>query len=183
MKAGDHAADRLTLAGRVQIYTGSGKGKTTAALGQAVRAAGHGLRTYVGQFMKGRPYGEIDALRRLPLITIEQYGGPDCLRREEVTADDVARAKRGLARALEAMSSGRYDLVVLDEVNVAVWFDLLDTEEVLAFIDRRPEHVELILTGRYAPAAVVEKADLVTDMREVKHYYREGVQARDGIER
>jgi len=183
MKAYAHTADRPTLRGRVQVYTGGGKGKTTAALGQAVRAAGYGLRTYVGQFMKGRHYGELDALRHLPLITVEQYGGPDCVRRQDVSAQDVARAKQGLARALEAMGSGRYDLLVLDEVNVAVWFGLLDVEEVLAFIDRRPEDIELILTGRCAPATVVEKADLVTDMREVKHYYRQGVQARDGIER
>ena len=183
MSAPGGTPQRLTLTGRVHVYTGCGKGKTTAALGQAVRAAGYRLRTYVGQFMKGRPYGELDALRRIPLITIEQYGGTDCLRREEVTAEDVARAQRGLGRALDAMRSGRYDLVVLDEVNVAVWFGLLDTANVLAFIDRRPEHVELILTGRYAPTEVVERADLVTDMREVKHYYREGVPARDGIER
>jgi cob(I)alamin adenosyltransferase len=183
MNAVSRAGDRLALSGRVQVYTGNGKGKTTAALGQAVRAAGYRLRTYVGQFMKGRRYGELDALHRIPLITIEQYGGTDCLRREEVTPEDVARAQRGLGRALDAMCSGRYDLVVLDEVNVAVWFGLLDTANVLAFIDRRPEHVELILTGRYAPTEVVERADLVTDMREVKHYYREGVPARDGIER
>jgi cob(I)alamin adenosyltransferase len=169
--------------GQVQVYTGDGKGKTTAALGLAVRAAGHGLRTYVGQFMKGRRYGELEALRGHPLITIEQYGGTHCVRREDVTADDVARASRGLERAREAMISGRYAIVVLDEVSVAMWFGLLSTEEVLAFVDRRPKSVELILTGRYAVPEVIEKATLVTEMREVKHYYRDGVAARDGIER
>jgi cob(I)alamin adenosyltransferase len=169
--------------GQIQVYTGDGKGKTTAALGLAVRAAGHGLRTYVGQFMKGQRYGELEALRGHPLITIEQYGGTRCIRREDVTADDVARAHRGLERALEAMTSGRYAIVVLDEVNVAMWFGLLSTEEVLAFVDRRPNQVELVLTGRHAVPEVIEKANLVTDMREVKHYYRDGLPARDGIER
>jgi cob(I)alamin adenosyltransferase len=169
--------------GQVQVYTGDGKGKTTAALGLAIRAAGHGLRTYIGQFMKGQRYGELEALRGHPLITIEQYGGTHCVRREDVDADDVARARQGLARAFEAMLSGRYAIVVLDEVNVALWFGLLAAEEVLAFVDRRPKPVELLLTGRRAPAEVMEKADLVTEMREVKHYYRDGVAARDGIER
>jgi cob(I)alamin adenosyltransferase len=169
--------------GQIQVYTGDGKGKTTAAVGLAVRAAGHGLRTYVGQFMKGQRYGELEALRGHPLITIEQYGGTHCVRREDVTADDVAHAHRGLERALEAMLSGRYAIVVLDEVNVAMWFGLLAAEEVLAFVERRPEPVELILTGRYAVPEVIEMATLVTEMREVKHYYRDGVPARDGIER
>jgi cob(I)alamin adenosyltransferase len=169
--------------GRMQVYTGDGKGKTTAALGLALRAAGHGLRTYVGQFMKGQSYGEIEALRGHPLITIEQYGGTRCVRREDVTADDVSRARGGLDHALQAMLSGRYAIVVLDEVNVALSFGLLSTEDVLAFVDRRPDPVELVLTGRHAAAEVMEKADLVTDMREVKHYYRDGVSARDGIER
>jgi cob(I)alamin adenosyltransferase len=168
---------------QVQVYTGDGKGKTTAALGLAVRAAGHGLRTYVGQFLKGQRYGELDALRGHPLITIEQYGSSDCVRRDDISPDDVARAPRGLARAREAMLSGRYALVVLDEVNVAMKFGLLSTEEVLAFVDRRPRQVELILTGRYAAPEVIERATLVTEMKEVKHYYRGGVPARDGIER
>jgi cob(I)alamin adenosyltransferase len=169
--------------GYVQVYTGDGKGKTTAALGVAVRAAGHGFRTYVGQFMKGQSYGEIEALRDHPLITIEQYGSPRCLRREDVTVDDVARARQGMERALDAMASGRYEIVVLDEVNVALWFGLVSTQAVLAFLDRRPSHVELILTGRRAAAEVIERADLVTEMTQVKHYYHEGVPARDGIER
>lgn len=169
--------------GYVQVYTGDGKGKTTAALGLAVRAAGHGLRTYIGQFMKGQSYGEIEALRDHPLITIEQYGSARCLRREDVTADDLARARRGLEAALDAMTSGRYEIVVLDEVNVAMWFGLLSTEAVLAFLDQRPPGVELILTGRRAVAEVMERADLVTEMKSVKHYYDQGVLARDGIER
>jgi len=176
--------DRRRLSrGYIQVYTGDGKGKTTAALGLALRASGHGLRTYIGQFMKGQRYGELDALRDHPYITIEQYGDVRCIRREEVTPEHVAQAHRGLERAREAMLSGRYDLVVLDEVNVAIWFGLLDVEEVLALLDERPEGVELVLTGRRAPRELIARADLVTEMREVKHYYQQGVTARRGIER
>lgn len=169
--------------GYVQVYTGDGKGKTTAALGLALRASGHGMHTYIGQFMKGQPYGELDALRDHPHITIEQYGDVRCIRREEVTPKHVAQARQGLERAREAMLSGKYDIVVLDEVNVTVWFGLLDVEEVLAFLDEKPEPVEVVLTGRRAPQELIERADLVTEMREVKHYYEQGVLAREGIER
>jgi cob(I)alamin adenosyltransferase len=169
--------------GYVQVYTGDGKGKTTAALGLALRASGHGMRTYIGQFMKGQHYGELEALRDHPYVTIEQYGDVRCIRREEVTPEHVAQARRGLERAREAMLSGRYDIVVLDEVNVAIWFGLLTVEEVLAFLDEKPGEVELVLTGRRAPDPLIERADLVTEMREVKHYYQQGVGARKGIER
>jgi len=169
--------------GYVQVYTGDGKGKTTAALGLALRASGHGMHTYVGQFMKGQTYGELDALRDNSYITIEQYGDVRCIRREEVTPEHVAQAHRGLERALEAMLSGQYAIVVLDEVNVSIWFGLLTVEEVLAFLDQRPDDVEVILTGRRAPQELIDRADLVTEMREVKHYYEQGVTARKGIER
>jgi len=175
--------DQRLTRGYVQVYTGDGKGKTTAALGLALRASGHEMRTYIGQFMKGQRYGELDALRDHPHITIEQYGDVRCIRREEVTPEHVAQARRGLARAREAMLSGEYDIIVLDEVNVTVWFRLLDVEQVLAFLDEKPERVEVILTGRRAPQELIERADLVTEMREVKHYYEQGVLARDGIER
>jgi cob(I)alamin adenosyltransferase len=167
----------------VQIYTGDGKGKTTAALGLALRASGHGLRTYIGQFMKGQHYGELDAVRELSLITIEQYGDVRCIRREEVTAEHVEQARRGLAAARQAMLSGRYDIVVLDEINVAIWFGLIDVDDVLDLLCNRPPDVELILTGRRAPAELIERADLVTEMRCTKHYYEQGVGARIGIER
>lgn len=169
--------------GYVQVYTGDGKGKTTAALGLALRASGHGMHTYIGQFMKGQHYGELDALRDHPYITVEQYGDVRCIRREEVTPEHVAQAHQGLERAREAMLSGRYDIVVLDEVNVAIWFGLLTVEEVLTFIEQKPPDVELILTGRRAPQEIIDRADLVTEMREVKHYYQQGVMARKGIER
>ena len=169
--------------GFVQVYTGNGKGKTTAAFGLALRAAGHDLRTYIGQFMKGRMYGEVQALRDHPLIEIEQYGDALCLRREEVTAEHAARARRGMERAREKMCSGDFDMVILDEVNVTIWFGMLAVDEVLALLEQRPPGVEVILTGRYAPEEILAKADLVTEMREGKHYFAQGVQARDGIER
>jgi cob(I)alamin adenosyltransferase len=168
--------------GYVQIYTGDGKGKTTAALGLALRAAGYGMHTYIGQFIKGRPYGELEALSDHPCITIEQYGDVHHVQRKEITPEHVARVRRGLERVREAMHSGQYDLVVLDEVNVVLWFKLLRVEEVLALLDDRPLNVEVILTGRRAPQQLIDRADLVTEMREVKHYYQQGVMARQGIE-
>lgn len=167
----------------VQVYTGNGKGKTTAAIGLSVRAAGHGLKTYIGQFMKGQFYGELSALKNFPLITIEQYGDPGCIRKEDVTPNHVDQAHRGLEKIKAAMHSGQYDILVLDEVNVAVWFGLLTVEEVLAVLDQRPDHIEVILTGRNAPKEFLAAADLVTEMKDVKHYYTRGVLARDGIER
>jgi len=159
--------------GFVQVYTGNGKGKTTAAFGLALRAAGHGLQTYIGQFMKGQMYGEVQALRDNPLVEIEQYGD----------AEHAARARRGMERAREKMCSGDFDMVILDEVNVTIWFGMLAVDEVLELLEQRPPGVEVILTGRYAPAEILAKADLVTEMREVKHYFAQGVLARDGIER
>jgi len=167
----------------VQIYTGDGKGKTTAAIGLAVRAAGHGMRTYVGQFMKGQIYGELTALKDHPLIVIEQYGDSRCIRREEVTPTHVRQAEDGLKRAENAMLSGNYDIVVLDEINVAVWFGLVPVTGVLDFLKKRPETVEVVLTGRNAPKELLDAADLVTEMREIRHYYTQGILARDGIER
>ena len=171
-----------TRKGYVHIYTGDGKGKTTAAIGLAIRAAGHGMKSYIGQFMKGMHYGELDALKAIPLITIEQYGGNCCIRREDVTEMDVKRAKDGLIRAKTAMHSGHYDLLILDEINVTIWFGLLTVSEVLPLLSERPAHLELILTGRRAPQEFLDEADLVTEVVKVKHYFDRGVQARKGIE-
>jgi cob(I)alamin adenosyltransferase len=167
----------------IQVYTGDGKGKTTAALGLAIRAAGHGIRTYIGQFMKGQPYGELIALRDHPSITIEQFGGAHCIRREEVTEEDRSRARAGLERATKAMLSRRYGIVVLDEINVALWFGLIPETELLDFLARRPGDVEVVLTGREATERLIREAHLVTEFKQVKHYYEQGVLARDGIER
>lgn len=169
--------------GFVQVYTGNGKGKTTAALGLALRMAGNGGRVFFGQFMKGRLYGEHRALSTLPRIDVRTFGGPRCLRREEVTEKDREMARRGLEICRQAMLSGRYDLVVLDEINVALWFGLVSDEAVKTFLDERPGKTELLLTGRYAPRWLIERADLVTEMKLIKHYYDAGVMARDGIER
>jgi cob(I)alamin adenosyltransferase len=173
------------MSGYVQVYTGNGKGKTTAALGLAMRAAGHGLRTYIAQFLKGRPTGEIEAAKKLaPDIRIEQFGRTGFVTVKDGGPDDEDRdlARAGLVRVREAMASGEYRIVVLDEVNTAVHFKILTEAEVLDLIERRPAEVELVLTGRYAPASFIDRADLVTDMTEVKHYHGRGVRAREGIE-
>jgi len=170
--------------GYVQVYTGNGKGKTTAALGLAFRAAGNEFHVFIGQFMKGQKYGELEAAKRLsPYITIEQFGKPTFVHVDKATEEDIQLAKKGLARSREAMLSGKYDIVILDEINVAIFFKLVTTENVLSFIEEKPTGVELILTGRYAPKELIEKADLVTEMKEIKHYYAQGVQARKGIEK
>ncbi len=173
------------LHGLIQVYTGNGKGKTTAALGLAVRAAGWKLRTYIGQFLKGQPTGEISALAGLaPLISIEQFGRTEFVNVAEGFEDeDADRARRGLERSRAALLSGSYDLVILDEVAVAAHFKLLSEADVLDLMAARPENVELVLTGRYAPESWLAQADLVTEMVEVKHYYAAGVRARPGIER
>jgi len=170
--------------GYVHVYTGDSKGKTTAALGLAFRASGNGLKTYIGQFMKGQKYGELKAAEMMkPYITIEQYGRDTFIHVKGPTEKDVRMAKDGLARAKEAMLSGNYDIVVFDEINVAHYFNLVTLEEMMDIISSKPEGVEVVFTGRKAPPEVIEAADLVTEMKEIKHYYRKGVQARDGIER
>lgn len=171
--------------GYIQVYTGNGKGKTTAALGLALRAAGCGLRSYIGQFLKGQPYGELAAVRKLaPLITIEQFGRKGFVHvTENPDEDDIRRAREGLEKCHHAMLSGRYAVVILDEVNVALHFRLLSVKDVLGLLDQKPGDVEIIMTGRYAPPALVRRADLVTEMKEKKHYYARGVRARTGIEK
>jgi len=172
--------------GRIQVYTGNGKGKTTAALGLALRAAGHGLRTYVGQFLKGQPTGELEAVKPLaPLIVIEQFGRKGFIKVTEGGPDDedVDRARRALGKCRGAMLSGDFRVVVLDEVNTAVHFKLLAEQEVLEVLAEKPAGVELVLTGRYAPPSFIDKADLVTEMRDVKHYGDRGLKAREGIEK
>jgi cob(I)alamin adenosyltransferase len=179
------ASGARTFQGLIQVYTGSGKGKTTAALGLALRAAGHGMRTYFGQFLKGQPTGEIAALERVaPLIRIEQFGRRGFIRVTEGPEDeDVERARQGLRKCLEAMLSGEYRIVVFDEVNTAVHLKVLEEREVLDVLDRKPPEVEAVLTGRYAPQAFLDRADLVTEMKDIKHYGDRGVRAREGIER
>ena len=170
--------------GFIQIYTGNGKGKTTAAIGQAVRAAGFGLKSYIVQFMKEFPYNEQKSLKHLTeLITIEQFAGDDFVYKKEPPGKiEIDKAHRGLAKAKAKMLSGKYDMIILDEVCVSIYFGLFSDEEILTFMKQKPENVELILTGRYCPDKLLDKADLVTEMKEIKHYYQDGITARKGIE-
>lgn len=190
--------------GYVQVYTGNGKGKTTAAIGLAIRALGAGLRVLFLQFMKSKVYSEHQILPQLsPLLTLETLGKPFFIAHEgtlsaeqlaqwgddvvvfppgQPPADYLAIIQSGIKRAHEAVSSGDYDLVVLDEINVALHFQLVTWPQVKAILANRPASVELILTGRGAPPELLEQADLVTEMREIKHYYQQGIAARPGIE-
>jgi cob(I)alamin adenosyltransferase len=169
--------------GCVQVYTGNGKGKTTAALGLALRAVGRGLKVCVFQFIKGGgPYGEhLIAEKLAPLFTIIQSGRPGWVNTKDISEDRQV-AQDALLRAQEILTSNAYDLVVLDEINGAVNFGLIDVEQVLDLIALKPERVELVLTGRNVHERVIEAADLVTEMREIKHYYAAGIPARTGIE-
>jgi len=168
--------------GYVQVYTGKGKGKTTAALGLALRAAGAGLRVFFAQFIKGRVYSEIKALERFAdLVTVRQFGRGRFVGGAPAP-EDVETARRGLDEARAVLAAGEHCLVVLDEANVAADLGLFTVDELLAVVDAKPEGVELLLTGRNAPPELVARADLVTEMAEIKHYYSRGVKARTGIE-
>jgi cob(I)alamin adenosyltransferase len=171
--------------GYTHVYTGSGKGKTTAALGLALRAAGHGLRVLMVQFLKGSdPTGEKRALEEfLPAIRILARGRGGVLDPSDLLPEDRILATEALEEARREIISGAWDVVVLDEVNSACYLGLLDVPDILGIMDARPGGVELILTGRGAPEEVLEKADLVTEMKEIKHYFHRGVTAREGIER
>lgn len=170
--------------GFIQVYTGNGKGKTTAAIGQAIRAAGAGIKSYIIQFMKEYPYSELNSLKYLSeWITIEQKGGDDFVYKKELPSEEEkTKAGDALKKAEEYMISGSFDIIVLDEVLVSVYFKLLTTNEIISVINKKPEPVELILTGRYCPEEIIELADLVTEMKEIKHYYTKGVLSRKGIE-
>lgn len=168
--------------GCTQVYTGDGKGKTTAALGLALRAAGAGLPVLFAQFCKARHASEHEALTRFAdLITVRQYGEVSFIQ-DLPSAADIARARAGLAEVREALLSGQYRVVILDEINLVTHFDLVPVAEVLELIEIRPEQVELVLTGRRADPQVMAAADLVTEMLELKHPYKEGLQSRRGIE-
>jgi len=171
--------------GYVQLYTGNAKGKTTAALGLAFRAMGCGMRTYVGQFMKGLHYGELDAAKMVePYIVIEQFGKDTFIHvQDPPEAEDVSMAQDGLRKARDAMLSCEFDIVIFDEIITSHHFHLITLEDMFSLISSKPENVEIIFTGRYAPEELIARADLVTEMREIKHYFQDGVQARTGIER
>jgi len=169
--------------GLVQVFTGNGKGKTSAALGAVLRAVGHGLKVYIVFFMKGKyPYGEFSTLPKLPNVDVASFGLRCLINPADINPEEIEQAKLALSAARKAMLSGNYDMVVLDEVNVALYFKLIELDDVVRLIGDKPRNVELILTGRYADAKLIELADLVTEMVKLKHPYDKGVKARKGIE-
>ncbi|MFC1490107.1 cob(I)yrinic acid a,c-diamide adenosyltransferase [Candidatus Latescibacterota bacterium] len=170
------------MKGYVQVLTGDGKGKTTAALGLALRAAGAGLRVFIAQFAKKGEYSELKSLKRFEdIITIKQYGRTGFIV-NDITKEDINCALRGLKEVGENITSGKYQLVILDEANIATYFKLFSAQKLLEIINSRPEHVEIVITGRNADPLIIENADLVTEMREIKHYFEKGVRSRKGIE-
>ncbi|MBP2630631.1 MAG: ATP:corrinoid adenosyltransferase BtuR/CobO/CobP [Firmicutes bacterium] len=193
-----------SLQGCIQVYTGNGKGKTTAAIGLAIRALGAGKRVLFLQFMKSKIYSEHTILGALsPNLTVETTGKPFFIVKEGMLseaelakwgddvvvfpqgkppADYLALMRTGVSRAKEAVTSGKYDIVILDELNVALFFELVSLSDVQAILDHKLSNVEVVLTGRGAPKEIIERADLVTEMKEIKHYYNQGIEARLGIE-
>lgn len=168
--------------GYVQVYTGNGKGKTTAALGLALRAIAAGKRVFIGQFVKGTRYSELDILQRLENIEIKQYGR-ECFIFKTPTRQDVEIARNGLKETAEILKKGDFDIVIMDEANIALFYNLFSFGELWEAIENRAPSVEVVVTGRYAPQELIERADLVTEMKEIKHYYAKGVQARTGVEK
>lgn len=178
----EHAYSQDWTQGYLQVYTGNGKGKSTAAFGMALRAAGAGLHTWIAQFVKGQEYAELEGFKHLAKwVTIKQYGTPAFITGAP-TEEDRAKARAGLAETEARMTSGRYRLVILDEANVAIQLGLFTVEELLAMLDRKPAAVEVVVTGRNVHPRLAERADLVTVMHDVKHYYEQGVMARRGID-
>lgn len=168
--------------GKIHLYTGNGKGKTTAALGLALRAVGNSYKVFIGQFVKGMSYGELSIIsERIPEINLHQFGR-DCFIKRKPEKEDVEAAKNGLLITAEALKSGKYNVYILDEICIALFYNLFTLEELIDVINLRPDNSEIILTGRYAPTELYELADLVTEMKEIKHYYNNGVVARKGIE-
>ncbi len=165
----------------IQVYTGKGKGKTTAALGLALRAAGAGKKIFIGQFVKGRCYSEIKSLKKIGNIRIEQFGRR-CFIKKSPEKIDIQMALAGLKRLNEIIAARKYWMVILDEVNIAVKLKLIPLASLLELIKHTPKKVELVLTGRYAHPMIIKIADLVSKVGEVKHYYNKGVKARRGIE-
>lgn len=171
------------MKGYVQVYTGDGKGKTTAALGLAMRAFGTGLNVYIAQFVKGMKYSELETFKVLSdHLTVKQYGR-GCFIKGEPTDEDIKAAREGLREVRDIMLSGKYQILILDEANIATFYNLFSVDDLLDLINEKPDGVELIITGRRADARIIEAADLVTEMKEIKHYYQNGVMARDGIEK
>ena len=168
--------------GYIHVYTGPGKGKTTAALGLGLRAAGAGFKVYMIQFMKGRRYSELDAIENLSNFTVVQQGRDEFVNKENPEQIDIDLAQEGFAHAQDVIKNGKYDMVILDEINVAIDFNLINLEDVVKLVEGKPEKLELILTGRYAHPEITKIADLVTEMLEKKHPYQQGIEARKGVD-
>jgi cob(I)alamin adenosyltransferase len=170
------------MKGYIQVYTGNGKGKTTAALGLALRAVGAGKKVFIAQFVKGQIYSEIEAMRKyLQSVTVRQYG-LDCFIIKAPTQQDIDIAQKGFKEIADIIQSNEYDMIILDEANIAVFYNLFTIDDLIDVLKQKPEQTEIIITGRYAFNQLIEIADLVTEMKEIKHYYTNGVEARKGIE-
>jgi len=165
----------------IHVYTGNGKGKTTAAIGMAIRAAGAGYKVFFAQFVKGRPYSELNVLKNIPSVVVKQYG-LECFIVKAPTERDIQAARNGLQEVSAVIECATYNLIVLDEACIALYYKLFTLDEFLGVIDLLKPETELVITGRYAPRAIIDKADLVTEMKEIKHYYTKGTEARKGIE-
>jgi cob(I)alamin adenosyltransferase len=167
--------------GYIQIYTGNGKGKTTAAFGLAIRAALSGKKVFIGQFVKNMKYNETKIENYLDNIVIKQLG-TGCYINREPSAEDIKANIQGLEECKELLLNGEYDLVILDEINIALYFKLFSIQDVIEILKNKKYETEVVLTGRYAPEELIEIADLVTEMTEIKHYYSQGVLSRYGID-
>ncbi len=169
--------------GLVIVITGNGKGKTTSAFGQALRAVGQGYKVFIMQFMKGRDYGEFVAAKKyLPRLTVRRSGLDSFVMRDKPAPVDIELARQGLELAKKAIASGKYNMVILDEINVAIDFNLIPLEEMIRLIKNKPSGLDLILTGRYAAKEIIKLADTVSEVKEIKHHYAAGIKDRAGIE-
>ena len=167
--------------GYIHLYTGNGKGKTTAAIGLSIRAVGAGKSVFIAQFVKGMPYSELDTLKRIPEIALKQYG-LDCFIKNKPSPKDIEAAQNGFNEIAKIIASNSVDLLILDEICIALYYRLFDEETLLSILKAKPEEMEIVLTGRYASKGLYEIADLITEMKEIKHYFNDGVEARKGVE-
>ena len=168
--------------GYIHVYTGHGKGKTTAAIGLGIRASGDGLKVHMIQFMKGRRYSELNSIDKIPNFTFVQHGRDEFVNKEKPEKIDIDLAQKGFTYAKNVIKNQKYDIVILDEINVAIDYNLIDIHDVLKLLEEKPEELELILTGRYAHPELSRNADYVTEMLEIKHPYQQGIEARKGID-
>ncbi len=171
------------MKGCIHVYTGNGKGKTTAALGLALRAVGAGFNIYIGQFAKGSDYSELNAVKLLSnYITLKQFGQKGFIRNKP-DKNDIRQALDGLKEIQSIISTNQYQLIILDEINIAIHYQLIGVDNVIDILNSKHKSVEVVLTGRYADPKIIEYADLVTEMKEIKHYFKSGIRARVGIEK